>query len=161
MGPNLDIKEQVRQLIIEIYTKHNPEKLYSVDSLLDRCDGHEELLYNGICEKYGEIPQYIDPGCSKEFSVADYRSMVEDIFREKNPSKLTELDNLMKKYDGKEEMLYLACCDKYQVPKMANPTEWEKVKKEKKRLALDLEKKKKKKKLGLDLKKKKKKKKKK
>jgi len=44
---------KVKELIMEVYSVHNPSKLDGVDQLLAKYVGKEEQLYTGICEKYG------------------------------------------------------------------------------------------------------------
>ena len=44
-----------------------------------------------------------------------YRAQVEDIYAEKNPSKLSDVAGVLKKYEGMECLLYLKVCTKYAV----------------------------------------------
>jgi hypothetical protein len=42
----------VKRFVIEIYEKHHPEKLGSVDSLMKKYGGSENLLLRNLASKY-------------------------------------------------------------------------------------------------------------
>jgi len=58
-----------------------------------------------------------------EYSVEQYRELVEKVYNEKNPAKLSELDHLMDKWTGRENLLFQSICDKYEVDADAFITE--------------------------------------
>merc|ERR1712151_538881 len=117
-------EEQVkkfRELICEVYKEHNPAKLDDVDNLLTKYRGREELVYRGICDKYKVEPKLpAKEGEEKKLSSVDkYKQLISDIYAEHNKEKLGEIDELLKKYKGKEKTLYLAVCHKYNIePKL-------------------------------------------
>ncbi|CAE8720153.1 unnamed protein product [Polarella glacialis] len=45
-----------RTAIVAVYEEHNPDKLGSVDGLLDKFKGREEMLYRSVCQKYNVEP---------------------------------------------------------------------------------------------------------
>jgi len=48
-----------------------------------------------------------------------YKALIKSIYKDKNPSKLDDVDALLKKYDGREHDLFRQVCEKYKV----NPDE--------------------------------------
>ena len=48
-------------------------------------------------------------------TVAKYKQLISEIYRQKNPSKLVDIEFLFEKYKGREEVLYYGVCTKYQV----------------------------------------------
>jgi len=48
--------------------------------------------------------------------VEEYRDRITAIYKAKRPEKVSEVDNLLKKYQGQEHILYLKVCEKYSVP---------------------------------------------
>ncbi|CAE8611331.1 unnamed protein product [Polarella glacialis] len=117
--------KKYRDLICEIYKEHNPSKLNDVDALLLKYRGREELVYKGICEKYS-----VEPKLSKKekkdkekedekTTVEKFKTLISEVYAEHNKEKLSEMDDLMVKYKGKEKTLYLAVCHKYNMePKL-------------------------------------------
>ena len=47
------------------------------------------------------------------------RELIRDLYKEYNPSKLDDVDNLMKRYNGHERSLYRAICAKYLPPELS------------------------------------------
>merc|ERR1711935_406653 len=103
------------------YKEHNPAKLNDVDELLTKYKGREELVYRGICDKYKvepKIPNKKEED-KKQANVDKYKELISEIYAEHNKDKLGEIDDLLKKYKGKEKTLYLAVCHKYSIePKL-------------------------------------------
>merc|ERR1712187_1063338 len=101
----------------EVYKAHNPAKLDDVDNLLTKYRGREELVYRGICEKYKVEPKLPskEEDEIKVSSVDKYKQLISEIYEEHNKDKLGEIDDLLKKYKGKEKTLYLAVCHKYNI----------------------------------------------
>jgi len=120
-APALPVDEEhvkkIRELICEVYREHNPSKLDDVDNLLMKYRGREELVYRGICDKYsvepkiGKKPEEEAPKSAAE----KYKQFITEIYAEHNKEKLGEIDDILKKYEGKEKTLYLAICTKYKV----------------------------------------------
>ncbi|CAK0851027.1 unnamed protein product [Prorocentrum cordatum] len=129
---------------MQIYSKYNPSKCGDVDSLLAKYRGRERTLYLGICEKYkvpptgigqppggapppppppppaGSPDQPPQPGggaaaAVDEETVAKYKELMIEIYKEHNPSKVDDVDNLLTKYRGREELVYRGICEKYKV----------------------------------------------
>lgn len=135
-------EEQVakyRALIVEIYQEHNPDKLDGVDNLLAKYRGREELVYRGICTKYQIEPKVPSDGNErgekkaaedKKSAVEKYKELIGEVYAEHNKEKLSELDDILKKYSGKEKTLYLAVCKKYNIEPKTLKDEKKKKKKE-------------------------------
>jgi len=49
------------------------------------------------------------------FSVDQYKMLVQKVYAQKNPSKLSDLPHLLEKYQGREHELYNQVCEKYEV----------------------------------------------
>merc|ERR1712187_271148 len=108
-----------KELITEIYKEHNPEKLDGIDALLAKYRGREELVYKGICTKYKVEPKLPSKEDEKKNTLEKYKELIGEIYKEHNKEKLGELDDILKKYQGKEKTLYLAVCKKYSIePKL-------------------------------------------
>lgn len=118
--PDVAAEEQAahyRALICKVYSEHNPSKLDDVDKLLSKYRGREEHLYKKVCDKYkvAQIPKKVEEDTAVSPHVAKYKQLISEIYAEKNPEKLQEIDDIMQKYSGKEKTLYLAVCSKYQI----------------------------------------------
>lgn len=55
--------------------------------------------------------------------VKKYRELITDIYKEHNPSKLSDIDGLLQKYKGREELVYKGICEKYRVEPKASKKE--------------------------------------
>jgi len=51
----------------------------------------------------------------KSLSVEQYRMLVQKVYAEKNPSKLSDVGHLLEKYKGREHELYRQVCEKYEM----------------------------------------------
>lgn len=116
--------DQWRELVTQIYRDHNPAKLGDVEALLTKYRGRERTLYLGICEKYKLTPTFeLQPPASAmaglspadEKRVKKFRDLICDVYKEHNPSKLSDVDGLLLKYRGREELVYRGICEKYNV----------------------------------------------
>lgn len=119
--------EHWRELIIQLYKDHNPNKVGDIDGLMAKYKGRERTLYLCICEKYRVAPvvenskaQALTP---EEKKVKKYRDLITEIYKEHNPSKLSDLDSLLQKYKGREELVYKGICEKYHVEPKASKKE--------------------------------------
>ena len=124
-----------RNIITALYAHHNPSKLSDVEALLSKYRGKERTLYIGICEKY-KIPPNPDlarePGMPPpmgfpatpwgapaaapavdEEKVKKMRELICEVYKEHNPDKLKDVDKLLQKYQGREEVVYHEICKKY------------------------------------------------
>lgn len=80
----------------------------------------------GIAASAQEPPAEQPLSPEEEKKVKRYRDLICEIYEEHNPSKLSDVDGLLKKYRGKEEMVYKGVCEKYKVqPKVEKPKEEE------------------------------------
>ena len=123
--------EHWRNLIVQLYKDHNPSKLGDIEALMAKYKGRERTLYLCICEKYRVSPN-LEPKsvpsekapAGEDKKVKKYRELITEIYKEHNPSKLTDLDGLLQKYKGREELVYKGICEKYHVePKTSKKEE--------------------------------------
>lgn len=61
-------------------------------------------------------PTIMDEVLRERTVVEEYRDRITAIYKEKQPEKVSEVDNFLKKYQGQEHVLYLKICKKYSVP---------------------------------------------
>eukprot|EP00438_Fugacium_kawagutii_P015883 Skav206407 [mRNA] locus=scaffold2210:163632:183175:+ [translate_table: standard] len=141
--------EHWRDLIVQLYKDHNPNKANSsgaaaggggghghrstpprrpqvgdIDGLMAKYKGRERQLYLCICEKYRVSPNLETKGAAPEDKkVKKYRELITDIYKEHNPSKLSDIDGLLQKYKGREELVYKGICEKYRVEPKASKKE--------------------------------------
>ena len=120
--------EHWRELIVQLYKDHNPSKLGDIDALMGKYKGRERTLYLCICEKYRVSPEQSKaPAASglsaDEKKVKKYRELITEIYKEHNPSKLADLDSLLQKYKGREELVYKGICEKYHIEPKASKKE--------------------------------------
>ena len=123
--------EHWRSLIVQLYRDHNPSKLGDIEALMGKYKGRERTLYLAICEKYRVSPNLeskLAPSekapSGEDKKVKKYRDLITEIYKEHNPSKLADLDSLLQKYKGREELVYKGICEKYQVePKSSKKEE--------------------------------------
>ena len=119
--------EHWRELIVQLYKDHNPNKVGDIDGLMAKYKGRERALYLCICEKYRVSPNLESKGSpmtSEEKKVKKYRDLITEIYKEHNPSKLSDIEGLLQKYKGREELVYKGICEKYRVePKTSKKEE--------------------------------------
>ena len=118
--------EHWRDLIVQVYKDHNPSKVGDIDNLMSKYKGREKSLYLSICEKYRVAPNLeSNKGMTaEEKKVKKYKDLITEIYKEHNPGKLNDLDSLLQKYKGREELVYKGICEKYKVdPKAAKKDE--------------------------------------
>jgi hypothetical protein len=61
---------------------------------------------------------------SEEKKVKKYRGLITEIYKEHNPSKLSDIEGLLQKYKGRAELVYKGICEKYRVePKTSKKEE--------------------------------------
>merc|ERR1719409_737980 len=62
---------------------------------------------------------------AQEEQVKKFKELICEVYRVHNPTKLDDVDNLLAKYRGREELVYRGICDKYKVepkvPKAEKP----------------------------------------
>merc|ERR1719409_1171202 len=62
------------------------------------------------------------PTAAQEEQVKKFKELICEVYKEHNPTKLGDVDNLLAKYRGREELVYRGICDKYKVePKIPKP----------------------------------------
>ena len=49
-----EMKNDYRQILIDFFDKHDPPRLATIDALLDKHEGKEEELLDGLIEKYAD-----------------------------------------------------------------------------------------------------------
>jgi uncharacterized protein (DUF1697 family) len=123
------VVEKYKELITQVYQDHNKEKLNEIDTILQKYAGKEKTLYLAICSKYKIEPKVPDIKKTKsrlaplseeeekarQEKLAVIRPLVVEIYKEHNPLKLENIDALLEKYRGREEVFYHGICEKYGV----------------------------------------------
>jgi hypothetical protein len=126
----------VRSEVLEFYRSYNPEKLDMVDEILDQWKGRERLLLDALKDKYGvgtplgevtngmgatadidmfqSTPNIESRNPFEQAALREYQSKVVSFYRQYNPSKLNEVDSIMEKWTGRENLLIQALEKKYQ-----------------------------------------------
>merc|ERR1712183_385154 len=80
------------------YEKHNPSKVGTVDGMLEKFKGKEEVMFQKLEVKYGENPTAV---------------WLTAFYTKHNPSKVDSVDELVDIYKGKEEEMYHKLKAKY------------------------------------------------
>eukprot|EP00746_Dinoflagellata_sp_MGD_P013117 gnl/MRDRNA2_/MRDRNA2_128211_c0_seq1.p1 gnl/MRDRNA2_/MRDRNA2_128211_c0~~gnl/MRDRNA2_/MRDRNA2_128211_c0_seq1.p1 ORF type:complete len:409 (-),score=85.90 gnl/MRDRNA2_/MRDRNA2_128211_c0_seq1:42-1268(-) len=70
---------------------------------------------SGNSEEKPPPPTIMDEVIKERTAVEEYRERITAIYKEKQPEKVAEVDNFLKKYQGQEHILYLKICKKYSV----------------------------------------------
>lgn len=128
MGPPVRVSDTVRaerrriyqlrrKKLVGIYEKHNPEKLSEVDSILRRFKGREATLFEMLEKKYTLEVAFQ----TERNKVATERDRIYQLRRKKlvgvyekhNPEKLSEVDNILRAYAGRESLLFERLEKKY------------------------------------------------
>ena len=109
---NDDSAFDIRQRVVNFFTKHNPDKLAEVDKILEMYSGRDRELMRDLHANYG-VP-YDDgsvPGSPVESAGGggggggDLKKKVTEFFQKHNPVKLPEVDRILAAYAGKEDQL--------------------------------------------------------
>jgi len=91
-----DKQEEAREILTRLYSKYCPSKIAQIDTLLDHYQGQEDTLCEKVREKYeGKSAKELDR----------IRQYVVQLYKEHAPHKLSNIDQLMKIYRGREEKL--------------------------------------------------------
>jgi hypothetical protein len=112
-----------RKKLVGIYETHNPEKLAEVDTILERYEGRESLLFELLEKKYTMDVAFATPANR----VAAERDRIHQLRRKKlvgiyekhNPVKLKDVDELLKAYAGRESELFEKLEKKYYAAEVA------------------------------------------
>ena len=112
-----------RKKLVGIYEKHNPEKLAEVDTILERYEGRESLLFELLEKKYTMDVAFATPANR----VAAERDRIHQLRRKKlvgiyekhNPEKLKDVDELLRAYAGRESELFEKLEKKYYAAEVA------------------------------------------
>eukprot|EP00434_Breviolum_minutum_P016857 symbB.v1.2.014872.t1/scaffold1098.1/size138148/4 len=93
--------------------------------VLERYRERLESLYKAICARYNaeEAKEPQDMKAMYEASSVDYIVIQGAIYREHNPTKLSEVDKLIDKYSEQLPVLYQSICQKYDVTPSAELAE--------------------------------------
>ncbi|CAL1141650.1 unnamed protein product [Cladocopium goreaui] len=110
-----------QHMLEDIYRQHNPEKLSDIPKLINRfkdqaetvddlasfklhCEEKMHSFHQAVCKKYG-----------LEEEEHPIRAAIVAIYEKHNPAKLSNIDQLLTKFKGKEPTLYKSICEKYGV----------------------------------------------
>ncbi|CAB9525509.1 cis-trans isomerase [Seminavis robusta] len=134
-------KKSYRERLIELFQKHNPSKLNTVDALLEKFKGKEEALLQKAKEKYASgaaqtateppvqqaaanppAPQSTVPTIPMTAETDDHRKRLIDFYQQYNPSKLDTVEETLVKFQGKETELFEKLKKKYIKDGMLPPT---------------------------------------
>ncbi|RNF22581.1 uncharacterized protein Tco025E_03058 [Trypanosoma conorhini] len=125
-----------RERLVRFYAKYAPKKLVTVDAMLARFAGREEELFLALVQKHGpEPPTFCNNGVLRSgenifdsqseqsssmssvavsrYNVHDPRWRLARIFMEHAPERLAIVDQMMKKYAGREEEMLARCVERY------------------------------------------------
>eukprot|EP00759_Apiculatamorpha_spiralis_P023059 PhF_6_TR26974/c0_g3_i6/m.39359 len=86
------------------FRKYNPDKLASIPKIMEQYAGKEDEMFAALVAKYGP-----EPNVSRE----DPKTRLIRVFQKYNPEKLSTVDEILKKYAGKENELFEALVAKY------------------------------------------------
>ena len=89
-----------RALLVSFYTRHDPAKLDSVDTILERFRGHDTTLFHSLAKKYN-IP------------LSPYRDKLIQFYSKHNPAKLCQVDIVLHLVQGNEDRLLRKLEEKY------------------------------------------------
>eukprot|EP00388_Colpodella_angusta_P033661 GDKK01030199.1.p1 GENE.GDKK01030199.1~~GDKK01030199.1.p1 ORF type:complete len:251 (+),score=19.42 GDKK01030199.1:48-800(+) len=93
-----------RARLVRFFEKHNPEKLSTVDAILTKYQGKEPELFVALVSKYGPEPPAAENG---------FRARLVRFFEHHNKEKLSDVDTILTKYQGREADLFKALVGQY------------------------------------------------
>ncbi|KAJ9473533.1 hypothetical protein DIPPA_29551 [Diplonema papillatum] len=99
-------RDAVRQRILNMYAFYNPSKLAVVKDMLRDAAGHEGDVLQTLVQKYGPEP-------SPDAFALSHRERLVRFYERYNPSKLKNVDQLLRQYKGKEEELFSTLVRRY------------------------------------------------
>ena len=116
-----------RQRLVRFCNKYAPERVHSVDSLLDVYRGREEEMFAKLSAKYGPEPpppldHLVPPSHARTLlfsaplpadALPDYRARLVRFCAMYMPNKRHRVDEVLKEYIGREEDLFTALVKKY------------------------------------------------
>merc|ERR1712139_191466 len=73
------------------------------------------VLEGTVREEWSQVKAEIAEETATMLSGEQYSELLEKIYQEKNPEKLTDLPKLLERYEGREKVLYEMVCKKYSV----------------------------------------------
>jgi len=118
-------KDQARVWVADFYQQHNPEKLASLDVLLEKFQGSYESLIESLQAKYRagnpRTPSHSHtqppppPTTEEEGKMTEQeaREFLTEFYRQRNPDKLHTIDKLLSKYRGNYKELVASVKEKY------------------------------------------------
>ncbi|KAJ9446774.1 hypothetical protein DIPPA_03131 [Diplonema papillatum] len=89
-------QEKARNFLVATYTKHRPDKVKDIDTILTVYKGREDELITSVTEKY-LTPQAL--------RVSDIRRQLIEHYQTHNPIKVPRVDEMLERFKGKEEDL--------------------------------------------------------
>jgi len=102
-GSATDIDPAVRLRLFKFYKQNKPEKIREIDTLLRKYRGKEEVMFKVLDKKYGSAT-VIDPAV---------RLRLLKFYEQYQPEKISQIDTLLQKYRGKEEVMFKVLDKKY------------------------------------------------
>merc|ERR1719464_2009709 len=101
--------------LTEFYKKHNPSKIDSVADMLDKYAGREEKLYAKLKAKYYGTEEEKEMEPEEEKKIEPPIGSIKNEFNKErlvayckkyNPAKVESVEEMFKKYEGKDEELF-------------------------------------------------------
>jgi hypothetical protein len=117
--------QKLKDRLSEIFTTFEPSRLADVDQIVNRyidkptdeVADYIEELENSYSRVFGRITERSTSlATTSDSSLFGFRMLIEEALAIGNPERVPRIDVLLRKYSGKEHFLYLAVCDKYNIP---------------------------------------------
>ncbi|CUG93171.1 Hypothetical protein, putative [Bodo saltans] len=106
--PQPPVQNDNRSRLIRFMQTYNPEKLDSIDKILNAYQGRESEMFEALVKKYGPEPSSNDLEVSE-----DQRSRLARFMQQYNPEKLSTIDKILDAYKGREQEMFEALVKKY------------------------------------------------
>lgn len=100
-----------RDRVIRMYSRYQPDKIPSVDSLMVKYAGMEAQMMSALIAKYGPEPD-AERGWSAS-SEAALRARLERYFQHYNPEKIASIPQIIQAFEGETGALFEALTAKY------------------------------------------------
>ena len=122
----VDVKGQkLKERLSDIFTKNEPSRLIDVDEIVsrfiekssDEVAEYIEALERSYALSFGRVTDRAHAPNSHRINTSSslfgFRELIEEAIAVGNPERLARVNQLLRKYSGREHFLYLAICDKY------------------------------------------------
>jgi hypothetical protein len=100
-------QQDSRSRLVKFMQLYNPEKLDSIDKILDAYKGREAEMFEALVKKYGPEPD------GSDYGTEDHRSRLTRFMQLYNPEKLDSIDKILDAYKGREAEMFEALVKKY------------------------------------------------